>query len=201
MSNEPLSTNVETPEISKTPPKGRVLFQKAVEGLKGEAGSVTLSIADLQQLIAASSNAGKSDTAALVEAILESRKPYRDPQRQKVMQNVRKKMREGLLREDANNELKQSRCPHTQGTLGRIPSTLTAIMKHTMDNGAMVGICLICQRIFLPHDQDYQQQMQRPSGCEPSAAGRRWVADQPEAIRVGFEGYKHHDRDGLVIPA
>ena len=185
----------------QAPAKGKVLFKK-----KDEPGeSITLSLGDLQQLIAASSNSGKEESKALVDAVLqgfsESRKPYKDPQREKVMKAVRKKMREGLLREELNNEIKQSRCPHVQGTLGRIPSPLTAIIQHTLDNGSTIGICLICQRIFLPHDEDYMQQMQRPSGCEPSSSGRRFVSDQQEAMKVGFDGYKHHDHLGKVVRA
>lgn len=197
MSNEEqdLSTNVETP---KTTEKGRVLFQAKA---KEPGQSVTLSLSELKELLGHTSQVSQDQTAKLVEAILESRKPYTDPNAERIKRNVRKKMREQLLKEDRNIDLEQERCVHMQGLHGRIPGQLTAIAKHLLDTGEMIGICLACLRIFRSHDADYMYWLQRPSGCELSQAGRRTLVNPSEAIKISQEGYKVHDDRGRVVKA
>jgi hypothetical protein len=196
---EAVSAEVETPSTGET-------LSAAAGALKGSAPvpaavaqqTVTFTMADLANILASANAQGREQTQALVDAILEARKPYKDPNRERVMRNVRRKMREQLNKQDAQDAWDQANCQHLQGSHGRIPGQLTAIIHHVLDNGEMIGICLICQRVFRSCDADYMKQMQRPSGCETSSSGRRSIPNLAEAIATSQEGHRKHALDGRI---
>jgi hypothetical protein len=158
-----------------------------------QADSVSFSRADLQSLIAgvveAAKAASSNDTAALVNAILESRKPYVDPAQKQTLKAIRTQMRDQRIKIMENMKLEQASCPHLQGSnpLSDFPSPhgLTSIVQHILDTGEMIGVCTNCGRIFRSCDPDYRQWMAKKSGNRMSAAGRRFFADPVAAIKAG----------------
>lgn len=142
---------------------------------KGE--KISLGIAELQALIqtAVQSAVGHSQDA-LVQALLEARKPYTDPRQLANEAAMRVQMRELKERIDRDIKASQTVCPHFQGSnaLSEFQGQQTSIVQHQLDTGIMVGICTNCQRIFMPEDPDYMMEMRRKSGNRPSMAGQRF---------------------------
>ena len=155
--------------------------------------TIALTRSDLQALIAGAIEAAKAassnDTAALVNAILESKKPYVDPAQKATLQAIRKQMREQRLKIMENMKLEQATCPHLQGSnpLSDFPSPhgLTSFVQHILDTGEMIGVCTNCGRIVRSCDPDYRILMAKKSGNRMSSAGRRFFADPVAAIKAG----------------
>jgi hypothetical protein len=140
-------------------------------------------------VVEAARASSENDTAALVNAIIESKKPYVDPAQQATLKAIRKQMREQRIKIDAQIKLEQSSCPHLQGSnpLSDFPSPhgLTSIVQHVTDTGEMIGVCSNCLRIFRSCDPDYRTWMAKKSGNRVSSAGRRFFADPVAAIKAG----------------
>ena len=155
--------------------------------------SIAMTRSDLQTLISGAIEAAKvassNDTAALVNAILESRKPYVDPAQKATLQGIRKQMREQRLRIMEQMKLEQASCPHLQGSnpLSDFPSPhgLTSFVQHILDTGEMIGVCSNCGRIVRSCDPDYRVLMAKKSGNRMSSAGRRFFTDPIAAIKAG----------------
>lgn len=155
--------------------------------------TLSMTRGDLQALIAGVVEAAKAssanDTASLVNAIIESRKPYVDPAQQATLRAIRKQMREQRLKIMEQMKLEQASCPHLQGSnpLSDFPSPhgLTSFVQHILDTGEMIGVCTNCGRIVRSCDPDYRVLMAKKSGNRMSAAGRRFFADPMAAIKAG----------------
>jgi hypothetical protein len=149
--------------------------------------NVTLSKGDLAEIIAtaiASASQHQSESnRALAEAIIESRKPYKDPNVAANEEAARQSMRESNERMRQQIKANQRGCSHLRNAGGTRPDTLTAIAKHQLDHGEIIGICTECIRVFKPGDGDYTFWMRKASGHEMSRAGQRQFAD-PTAVAV-----------------
>src|SRR5579875_3449487 len=122
-----------------------------------EEKNLTLSAKDLQALINSAVTAAvtKATEAAaqgnietfkmLADAIIESRKPYVDPNKVKNEELMREQMREQRRRLEESLKRDQARCQHLQGSheLSDFPSPhgLTSIVHHYLDTGEQIGIC------------------------------------------------------------
>jgi hypothetical protein len=188
MDKNPLidAPEVAVPVEAPAPPAPKATRAKASD-------SLSMTREDLSALIAGAIEAAKvassNDTAALVNAILESRKPYVDPAQKATLTAIRKQMREQRLKIMEQMKLEQASCPHLQGSnpLSDFPSPhgLTALVQHVLDTGEMIGVCTNCGRIFRSCDPDYRQWMAKKSGNRMSSAGRRFFADPVAAIKAG----------------
>lgn len=182
MDKNPLIETPET-EVKET--------SKAVKTKASE--SISFTREDLQTLIAGTIEAAKAssanDTASLVNAILESRKPYVDPAQKTTLQGIRRQMREQRIKIMEQLKLEQASCPHLQGSnpLSDFPSPhgLTSFVQHILDTGEMIGVCSNCGRVVRSCDPDYRVLMAKKSGNRMSSAGRRFFADPAAAIKAG----------------
>jgi hypothetical protein len=160
------------------------------------AGDVSFSPAQLQaiqSIVAAvlkSAETQNSETATkLVDAILESRKPYVDPSKaafDKMTQEQNKEVQARM--KDAMARARES-CAHLQGSheLSSFssPYGLSSIIKHKLDTNEFIGICSNCGRIFRDTDPDYKTWMSKKSGNLPSRSGDRTFFNQREVINRG----------------
>lgn len=142
-------------------------------------GNIVLTPEQLQQIIAgAVESAGERSARILAEALIESRKPYKDPKQEaneaadrERDRNIRKYMEENLARDREN-------CQHIQGSnaLSEYPNIrmLTSIIHHQTDDGNVIGICTNCQKVWRPGDKDYGVWMRKASGNRMSQSGQRF---------------------------
>ena len=150
------------------------------------AGNIVLTPEQLQQIISSAvENAGERSARILAEALIESRKPYKDPKQEaneiadrERDRNIRKYMEENLARDREN-------CQHIQGSnaLSEYPNIrmLTSIIHHQTDDGNVIGICTNCQKVWRPGDKDYSFWMRKASGNRMSQSGQRFRVFIPPA--------------------
>lgn len=155
---------------------------------------VTLSGSDLRTLISEVVKMSNASNEKLVEAIVESRKPYTDPQIEENNKRIRAQMRKQHEQLKANERAAQDTCPHLMGS-NRLsdfpnPNGLTSIVHHYLDSGELIGICTNCGRIWRQGDSDYYTWMQtHKSGNRRSESGRRNFMDPAAAIRAGQSNF------------
>jgi ElaB/YqjD/DUF883 family membrane-anchored ribosome-binding protein len=98
--------------------------------------------------------------------------------RESTFRKLAKELRE---RQERYKKDEQDNCPHVAGCnpLSEMQDTFgrTSIVWHTLGTGAAVGICTVCQRIFLPEDKDYAEWRAKPSFNRWSSAGTRFWPD------------------------
>jgi hypothetical protein len=157
-------------EPTKNAPKENVAPLVDKEGLKELLAGVIAAASTVAQ----HQNADQLKT--IVEALQESRKPYVNPAAAETERQIRANDEAMEKRKQANIKRSQDICTHMQGSnkLSEIPGALTAIAKHRIDTGIIMGICLVCSREFWPEHPDYGEWMNRKSGCRMSEAGRRF---------------------------
>lgn len=151
--------------------------------------NVLISAEGLQQLLAgvvaatgaAQQSQSSTDMKSLVEALLETRKPYVDPKQEDNLRRIREQDQITRERQIANVKAEQGSCPHMQGSnaLSEFSGQLTAIVQHKTDIGEVVGICTNCIRVFRTSDPDYRVWMAKKSGNRISKSGDRYFAFQP----------------------
>jgi hypothetical protein len=141
---------------------------------------MSISAADFQAVIAAAMSAATSTASVesakmLREFMLELKKPYVDPNQAEIDAGFRAQAKEAKERMDRQIRQSQDLCPHLQGCseLSEFTGQASSIVKHRLDNSVVVGICTNCQRVFLPGDKDYVEQIRRKSGNKMSASGIR----------------------------
>jgi hypothetical protein len=140
----------------------------------------------LGQLVEKITTQTNAQNRELVNAILESRKPWVSPQAAQDAKAMQEQMQQQHAQLEANRLADQTRCEHIQGSnsLSDYPSVYgrTSIIWHTLNMGEVVGICTNCTRIFLSSDPDYATWRKKPSGNRPSGETVRWYADPRGAI-------------------
>lgn len=140
--------------------------------------------------------------SALVEALRESRKPYKSEADKENERRQREQMKKTVIRTLKNKEYEQAYCQHMAGTnkLSDVPhqaNAFTAIVWHDITNQLRWGICTICQREFWPTDSDYRYWRSKRSFNRNSSAGERdgvdtqtWMSEQhpePFGSRTGID--------------
>lgn len=147
--------------------------------------SVTLTVQELLALLAKMNDTSSEKLAA---AIIESRKPYVDPNKEVNDQMWREQAREQAKREKANTAAYQKSCPHIAGCNSlsdlRDQAGRTSIVWHKLDSTEAIGICTNCTRVFHEDDTDYQEWRTKPSINKMSASGDRFFSDPLAARRV-----------------
>jgi hypothetical protein len=142
---------------------------------------------------------------ALVEALRESRKPYKSDADKQNDAAQAEQMRKTIQRQLRNTEIEQTYCKHMAGTnsLSDVPhpaNAFTAIAWHDITNQLRWGICTVCQRQFWPTDSDYRYWRSKKSYNSVSKAGERdnvdvktWELEQhpePFGTRTGVDPRK-----------
>jgi hypothetical protein len=155
----------------------------------GDEQKITLTKNDLAELIGKIADQQAEQQKALVEAIIKSREPYVSPVVDENNRRIRAAMKKQREQLEANRLLDQQSCEHIQGSNSqsdfKSPYGLTAIIKHYLDSGEVIGICTNCTRVWRQGDPDYNLFMRKKSGNQPSASGRRTFTDPAKAIRLG----------------
>ena len=133
----------------------------------------------------------KEDQASLAQtlaaAIVESRKPYVSPQDIANRESARKSSREQAAKQKAIKEWEQSHCKHVKGSNPnsfRSDPFDSAIAKHVLDTGEVIGICTNCTKIFSSLNPEDYEYLTAKSTNQPSMAGRREFADGNAAKRA-----------------
>jgi hypothetical protein len=159
--------------------------------------TVTMTRAELQELIATATKAVSENATSLVadalaklaDSIAESRKPYVDPRQAENDAAMRKSMREATERMRQQILASQETCPHLQGSSENSDFTgqLSAIVKHRLDTGVVVGICTNCQKQIFSNDPnpEVQKLFRMKSGNRMSSAGVRTFLDPMAAMKAG----------------
>jgi len=125
----------------------------------------------------------------LAAAILESRKPYKDPGHEATEKAMRESMRQVNERMKAQVLASQATCPHLQGSSENSDFTgqLSSIVMHELDCNLIVGICTNCQKHIFSNDPDTETQklFRMKSGNRMSRAGHRTFRDPVAAMAAG----------------
>ena len=144
-----------------------------------------LTIESLLGVIASMQKQQADANDKLANALLESRKPYEDPNKKVNDDLFRKQFEETARRQEQNQKYSQSVCEHIAGCnpLGDTKDLYgrTSIVWHIGDVGQDVGICTVCQRIWHEGDPDFSQWRTKKSINVQSASGRRTVYNPIEA--------------------
>jgi uncharacterized protein with PIN domain len=140
----------------------------------------------LRTVISQTQEQASTQTKALVEAILESRKPYIDPKREENEKRWRAQMRKQREMMDANLKADQNRCEHIMGSnaLSEYPDlhNRSSIIKHVLDTGEIIGMCTNCNKVWWPGDADYYTELRRHTTNKMSSAGRRFSVQVQQAL-------------------
>lgn len=108
----------------------------------------------------------------LVGALIESRKPYKDPAHAANEDQEREQFRKQRVAQENMRKMSEAHCTHMAGNRGDQPSpTYTNIHWHTNELGNTIGICKSCIRIFTIEDADYYIWLRKPSQDKPSRSG------------------------------
>lgn len=152
------------------------------------AEKITLGLEELQQIIStAVREASKSTSETLAQAILEARKPYKDPAQEENDRVMRENMRETQERIRKEMSLSQDACPHKQGCnpLSEFQSPLSSFVTHTLDTSEVIGVCTNCGKIIRSTRQEDLKFFRDKSANRRSSAGQRSFLDPMAAQRAG----------------
>lgn len=151
---------------------------------------LSLTFTQLQELIAEAKKEQDSGSKAqfkqLVEAIIESRKPYRNPLEEENEKAFRDASRQQLKAERENTKRAQDACPHVKGLRGTRPGSESAFWMHRLDTGETVGICCQCGKVIsslMPEDAIF---FAKAGDNVPSGAGIRNFLHPIEAMTARF---------------
>lgn len=143
----------------------------------------------IEAIVAGIIKSQEATTSKLVEAIIESKKPYVNPAEALNKKAAAQQNREVQERLHAAMKNARAHCAHLQGSheLSSFssPYGLTSIIKHALDTGEFIGMCTNCGRIWRDTDPDYMTWMTRKSGNLPSRSGQRTFLDPRRAIESG----------------
>lgn len=140
----------------------------------------------LQQILAAAGTAqsqSKTDEfKLLVEAIIESRKPYIDPKaeaNEKEFQRTNQELEENKRRAVADA---QKNCPHEKGSTGNRSFGESAFWIHRLDSQETIGICSQCNKVISSLNPDDTIFFRKRGDNLPSQAGVRTFLDPIKAM-------------------
>jgi hypothetical protein len=157
-----------------------------------EDQQISLTVDQLQEIISAAvakqNSAPSSDQmfSKLIEAVIESRKPYKDPLQAENDRLQRDADRAQLAATEANKKFAQDSCPHVKGLGGQEPGSTSSFWLHTADTGERIGICSFCQKVIsslVPEDAKF---FAMKGSNVPSAAGVRAFLDPVAAMTARF---------------
>lgn len=143
--------------------------------------------------------------SAITEALIEARKPYTSPQDIANRESARKSSREQAARQKRTKELEQAACKHVKGSNPnsfRSDPYDSAIARHVLDTGEIIGICTNCNKVFSSLFEADIPWLREKSTNQTSMAGRREFANQDAAkrARLGLDQKEIFvDSDGNLI--
>lgn len=152
-----------------------------------------LNEAKKEQQTSASSADLTSTLKPLIEAIIESRKPYIDPRAIENEESFRKAAREAAEATRRNLKINQDHCPHVKGLGGTEPGSSSSFWIHRLDTGETIGICSFCQKVIsslVPEDQSY---FRKAGNNSPSSAGQRQFFDPLKVQTARFSEEERKD--------
>jgi|HubBroStandDraft_3_1064219.scaffolds.fasta_scaffold69096_2 hypothetical protein len=162
-----------------------------VAKLKAEAKptqKISLGLEELAEIIkmAVSSAVGQqseSSAKIIAEALIEARKPYKDPRTEANDAMMRKQGRETWERIQKEIEDSRKTCAHLQGSnaLSEFQGQLGSFVMHQLDTGAVVGICTNCQKQIWSNNPEDHVWFSRKSANRMSRAGQRVFIDPLKA--------------------
>lgn len=155
---------------------------------------ISLTYDELKQLLneakaeqeTASPNDLTSTLKPLIEAIIESRKPYVSEESKKNDEAFRKAAREAAQATKRNLKLIQDGCPHVKGLGGTEPGSSSSFWIHRLDTGETVGICSYCQKVISSLNPADQIFFRKAGNNSPSSAGQRQFFDPLKAQTARF---------------
>lgn len=142
---------------------------------------------------------------AIAEALIEARKPYVSPQEIANRESAKKSSREQREKQEAIKKYEQKVCKHVKGSNPnsfRSDPFDSAIAKHVLDTGEVIGICTNCNRVFSSLNPEDYEWLTAKSTNQPSMAGRREFADANAAkrARLGLDQKEYFvDAEGNLI--
>lgn len=145
-----------------------------------KSGKLSIGMDELQALIAASvSQAVEQSSKVIAQALIDSRKPYVDPNKAENDRRFRESEREVQARIRAEIEASRDNCEHLQGSnaLSEFQGQLGSFVLHQLDTGAVVGICTNCQKQIWSNVAEDQKWFKRKSANRMSRAGQRFFMD------------------------
>lgn len=168
--------NSETPVVETSPeaPKPEVLTPLTTESLL--------------QVILAMQKQQQDANAALVEAILDSKKPYVDPRKAENDKLFDDQAKDIELRRKVNIRAAQDTCEHIAGSSNLSEQKdlygRTSIVWHKGDVGQIFGLCTTCGRHWHQDDPDFATWRAKRSFNKQSGAGERYVPDPVKAQKA-----------------
>lgn len=157
--------------------------------------SFTLTAADLKDIVqsavgaavAQQAKASEDNVRMIADALLEARKPYKDPKAKENEDAMRASMRETQDRIRQSITASQDLCPHLQGcnSLSDVTGDRSSIVLHRLDTGLVIGICTNCQAQFFSDVPEHRVFFQKKSGNKMSAAGFRMFPNPEQVMKKG----------------
>ena len=155
-----------------------------------EDQQISLTLDQLTEIITAATakqQDGQNDKfSQLVEAIIESRKPYEAPGIKTNRDLQREMDRQQQLALERNKKWAQDSCPHVKGLGGQEPGTASAFWIHRADTGETIGICSFCQKVISSLNPEDQRFFALKGSNVPSGAGQRNFLDPIKAMTARF---------------
>lgn len=181
--SEAVETQVQEPKKSK----------KEVASVTPEptnAGKLSLSLDELQQIVvAAVAAASQASAATVAAAVVEAKKPTVDPGKEAADAQMRESTRINREREAEAMRLAQEACPHKQGSnaLSAFQSPLSSFIVHVLDTGLVVAICTNCLKTIFGDttDPEERKMLREKSGNHASGSGQRFFRDPLKAQQAG----------------
>jgi hypothetical protein len=164
---------------------------------EGKKAKLSFDIEEVQDLVTAAvvaaaeqgREANKETTLAIVQALLDARKPYIDP-KQKALETMTREQNKNQAKQIKRDfEAGQDNCPHKKGSSPlswyNDPNN-SSFGIHTLDTGEIVGICTNCTKVISSLDPTHRVFFANARGTNiRSAAGVRSFADPLAAQRAG----------------
>jgi hypothetical protein len=145
---------------------------------------LVLSVEQLQQLLAAAGASNKTDDkfADLVQAIVESRKPYRDPKQELNDLEFQKSNREQEENKRRLTKNSHDNCPHEKGANGNRSFGESAFWKLRLDTGETIGICSQCGKEISSLYPEHMVFFRKRGDNLDASAGQRQFMDPLKAM-------------------
>lgn len=163
--------------------------QKVVKAVSTQpTQKISLGLEELAEIIkmAVSTAVGQqseSSAQIIANALIEARKPYKDPRHEANDEMMRKQGRETWERIQREIEASRETCAHLQGSnaLSEFQGQLGSFVLHQLDTGVVVGICTNCQKQIWSNNPADHAWFTRKSANRMSRAGQRVFLDPLKA--------------------
>ena len=137
---------------------------------------LALTLEQLTSIVNASIAANASNNAAqldaLVNAIVESRKPFVDPKAAENEEEFRRGIREQERRKKDSEKASQDACTHEKGSTGSFSYGESAFWVLTLDTGETIGVCSQCQKVITSLNPEHVKFFRMKGSNQPAHAGR-----------------------------